>query len=401
MQADAHIERQARFARHLGHARLQRQCETGGPLRMIVGRRDFGHRSLPAGRDSADRHVGVAYRLDPLYAVRRGQSVEVREEPVEQLHQLRGRQAVRQRRETDQVGEDDADLAMRIGDRRFAAVDPIDDLAGQHAVQQVLDPRLGGGDFIEQPELATVLVLARPGTVQAQHQRRSDRDRAGDGKPGLRRPRHRDHREEGRPGHQREHREMPEAQADDEDRRQHQQHDAQAGAGHAGLDAHVDQGQHRRDQAGDQGRREFVDIVHPGVAHRPCEHQHDRHDHEEPEHERRAGRGRIEHPVRDREKHDQHRAGEQGDAGVMAKAQAIEIAKRRFLGRIVEAQADTVGEAGHRESPSTTVAARICARTGGSERACYLAASRWSRLRPVGSRESRYPRPPETGTTMR
>ena len=89
-------------------------------------------------RDARRDHVAVADRLDLLEVVPLGQRVEVAEQVVEDADDLGGRQAFRQRREVDDVGEQDRRRAELVGDRLRLRLEPVGDRAGEDVEQQVL-----------------------------------------------------------------------------------------------------------------------------------------------------------------------------------------------------------------------------------------------------------------------
>ena len=96
-----------------------------------------------AGRRHARRdHVGIADRLDLLDPVALGQEVEVREQVVEEADHLGRLQAVRQRREVDDVGEQDRGRGELVRDRGAVGLEPLGDRARQDVQQQVLGPVL-------------------------------------------------------------------------------------------------------------------------------------------------------------------------------------------------------------------------------------------------------------------
>ena len=93
-------------------------------------------------RDARDHHVGVADGLDLLEAVSLGERVEPAEDLVEHGHDPRRRLAGRERREVDDVGEQDRDLLAVVGDDAFAALEAIGDRARQDVEEQGVGLRL-------------------------------------------------------------------------------------------------------------------------------------------------------------------------------------------------------------------------------------------------------------------
>ena len=108
-------------------------------------RHDLG--VIGAGRRHARRdHVGIADRLDLLDVVALGQEVEVREQVVEETDDLGRLQAVRQRREVDDVGEQDRSRGELVRDRGSVGLEPLGDRPRQDVQQQglgtvLLDPQ--------------------------------------------------------------------------------------------------------------------------------------------------------------------------------------------------------------------------------------------------------------------
>ena len=87
------------------------ECHLGERLRVVGAR----------CRDTRCDHVAVADRLDLLEAVPLGKVVEMAEQVVEEADHLGGRQPLCQRREVDDVGEQDGRRAEVVGNGLGAA----------------------------------------------------------------------------------------------------------------------------------------------------------------------------------------------------------------------------------------------------------------------------------------
>jgi hypothetical protein len=95
-------------------------------------------------RDSGRDRIRVADRLDLLDPVAVGEVVEVREETVEQADDLGGLQTAAERREIDDVGEEDARRLELVGNRLAVALQPLDDLVREDVEEKLLDALLSG-----------------------------------------------------------------------------------------------------------------------------------------------------------------------------------------------------------------------------------------------------------------
>ncbi|MCY1494574.1 hypothetical protein D9M68_284490 [compost metagenome] len=87
---------------------------------------------------AADRHVGVADRLDLLYPELLRRRVKTREQPIEQSHDILRRQVGRKLGEAYQVGKGDRDVRETIGNPFLAAAQSVGDRRRQHVQQQFL-----------------------------------------------------------------------------------------------------------------------------------------------------------------------------------------------------------------------------------------------------------------------
>ena len=96
-----------------------------------------------------DDHVGVADRLDLLEAVLLGQPVEGAEDLVEDADDTLRRGPLGERREVDDVGEQDRHVGMALGDGPGVALEALGDGPGQDVEEQALpsspSPRPGPG----------------------------------------------------------------------------------------------------------------------------------------------------------------------------------------------------------------------------------------------------------------
>ena len=92
---------------------------------------------------AGDHHVGVADGLDLLESMSLGERVEAAEDLVEHGDDPGRRFLGRERREVDDVGEQDRDLVVVVGDDAFSALQPVGDRTRQDVEQQGVGLRLG------------------------------------------------------------------------------------------------------------------------------------------------------------------------------------------------------------------------------------------------------------------
>ena len=92
-----------------------------GHLRHGLG--VVGSRLGQTGHD----HVGITDGLDLLEAVALRQVVEGAEDLVEDIDDALGRRALGERREVDDIGEEDRDLLVGLGDAFLVALQPLGD----------------------------------------------------------------------------------------------------------------------------------------------------------------------------------------------------------------------------------------------------------------------------------
>ena len=93
-----------------------------------------------AAFQSADRHIGITDCFDPVDCMPFGFAVKRREKFVENAQQMRRADPPREFGKADKVGKDNADLAVRIGNCGFAALDSPHDFAWQHRIEQFINP---------------------------------------------------------------------------------------------------------------------------------------------------------------------------------------------------------------------------------------------------------------------
>ena len=96
--------------------------------------------------NAGDRHVAGAHGLDLLDPPLFRQFVESGEHVVEQRHEFPGRQALRAGVEVHQVGEQDRDAGKGVGKRAAPAAQPARDGAGQHRLEDDLEPSIDVGE---------------------------------------------------------------------------------------------------------------------------------------------------------------------------------------------------------------------------------------------------------------
>ena len=131
-----------------------------------------------AGRD----HVRVADRLDLLEVVALREGVELAEQSVEQPDDLGRGQALRTRREVDDVGEQDGRGAELVGDLVRARLQPFGDRAREDVEEQGLRALVLGRERGE-----GIRALLREERQEREHDRPADRDVQGEhqaGEPG-------------------------------------------------------------------------------------------------------------------------------------------------------------------------------------------------------------------------
>ena len=105
----------------------------------VQGHERHRPRVVRAGRRHArGDHVAVADRLDLFDPVALGQEVEVREQVVEDADHLGRTQPVRQRREVDDVGEQDRRGGELVGDGGAVGLELVGDRSRQDVQEQVL-----------------------------------------------------------------------------------------------------------------------------------------------------------------------------------------------------------------------------------------------------------------------
>ena len=125
---------------------------------------------IRAGRRHARRdHVGIADRLDLFDVVLLGQEVEVREEVVEETDDLGRLQAVRQRREVDDVGEQDRGRGELVRDRGVVGLEPLGDRPRQDVQQEGL-----GTVLLDPQRRECLLALADERREEPEHDRSRD-----------------------------------------------------------------------------------------------------------------------------------------------------------------------------------------------------------------------------------
>jgi len=97
-------------------------------------------------RDAGGDHVAVADRLDLLEPVSLDQGIEIGEDRVEELDQLDRRHGGRERREADEVGEEDADVVVVVGDVAGGVLQDRGHFRRQDIQEEVLGLRTLGPD---------------------------------------------------------------------------------------------------------------------------------------------------------------------------------------------------------------------------------------------------------------
>jgi hypothetical protein len=91
-------------------------------------------------------HVAVADRLDLLDLVAVDELVEAREEAIEEADNLACVEPARERREVDDVGEEDAHLVKVVGDRVRVGLQPLRDV-GRERLLSIRRSKVAAGTF--------------------------------------------------------------------------------------------------------------------------------------------------------------------------------------------------------------------------------------------------------------
>ncbi len=120
------------------------QLEPSDPISLVLGHIDHREPEIDhAGRvvadrlgDATGRHVGIPDGLDLFEPALGYELIEAREQPVEQTHDLGGRQSGRERSECDDVSEQHGDVRVRIRDRPLTSEQAPRDGGREHVPQE-------------------------------------------------------------------------------------------------------------------------------------------------------------------------------------------------------------------------------------------------------------------------
>jgi hypothetical protein len=117
-------------------------------------------------RDPADDHVRIADRLHLLQAAVFHQAVEHAEDVVEGRDEQARIHGIRYAGKPDDVGEEERDVLVAIGDQRLTGTEPVGDRLGQDVQEQprvlamgdlqLADGRHVGAVDVDEPELGDI-----------------------------------------------------------------------------------------------------------------------------------------------------------------------------------------------------------------------------------------------------